>query len=225
MLYFRGCTAREREGSIVDSTEFLLDYLGIDYKELENEPCCGSILLRSGFREDAIELMRDNADLFQDETILTSCGGCYKTLKEDYKKEIGLNLNIIHISQLLNKHLDSKLKLEKRNDLNVTYHDSCHLGRHSGVFDEPRSIIKSIANLKEMKHNRENSLCCGSGGGVKSAYGDMSNKIAKNRVDEALDIHCNTIITVCPFCKKNLKDNSNLKIYDLSEFVKDNIKK
>ena len=213
MLYFRGCTAREKQTNIQKATETLLKFANVDYHILEDEKCCGSVLLRTGFIDEALAQIEKNTEVFKDELILTSCAGCYKTLKEDYQ-----NLNVIHISQLLNQLIkDGKLNL-KENDLNVTYHDSCHLGRHCEVFDEPRDVISSISNLVEMENIRENSLCCGAGGGVKSAYPEIASQMANSRIEQAKETGCSTLITPCPFCKLNL-ENDDMEVLDLTEFL------
>lgn len=213
MLYFRGCTAREKQTDISNATEKLLDLAGVDYHILEDEKCCGSVLLRTGFENEAKKQIRQNTEILKGEKIITSCAGCYKTLKEDYE-----GLDVIHISQLLNQLInENKLKLAKT-DLNVTYHDSCHLGRHCNVFEEPRNVIESVANLIEMENNREYSICCGAGGGVKSAYPEIADQMAKTRIGQAKQTNCNTLITPCPFCKLNL-DNDELEVLDLTEFL------
>lgn len=213
MLYFRGCTAREKETSIQKATEKLLDIAGVDYHILEDEKCCGSVLLRTGFFNEAQRQIKKNTEVLKGEKIITSCAGCYKTLKEDYE-----GLDVIHISQLLDELIrDGKLNLEK-GELDVTYHDSCHLARHMEVFDEPRNVIGALANLVEMENNRENSLCCGAGGGVKSAYPEIATQMAKTRIGQAMDTGCKTLVTACPFCKLNLS-NDELEVLDLTEFL------
>ncbi|WP_288266814.1 (Fe-S)-binding protein [uncultured Methanobrevibacter sp.] len=213
MLYFRGCTAREKETSIQKATEKLLDIAGVDYHILEDEKCCGSVLLRTGFFNEAQRQIKKNTEVLKGEKIITSCAGCYKTLKDDYE-----GLDVIHISQLLDELIrDGKLNLEK-GELDVTYHDSCHLARHMEVFDEPRNVIGALANLVEMENNRENSLCCGAGGGVKSAYPEIATQMAKTRIGQAMDTGCKTLVTACPFCKLNLS-NDELEVLDLTEFL------
>lgn len=213
MIYFRGCTAREKETSIADATEKLLKSAGVDYHILDDEKCCGSVLLRCGFEKEAQEQIKKNTEILKGEKILTSCAGCYKTLKDDYE-----GLDVIHISQFLNELISkNKLNLSKK-DLTVTYHDSCHLGRHMGVFDEPRSVIESVANLVEMESIRENSLCCGAGGGVKSAYPKIASQMAKTRIAQAKKTDAQALITPCPFCKLNLCQD-DLEVLDLCEFL------
>ncbi len=213
MLYFRGCTAREKQTGIQDATEKLLNLAGIDYHILDDESCCGSVLLRTGFIKEGKEQIIKNSEIFKDETILTSCAGCYKTFKEDYE-----NINVIHISQLLKQFIDEGRIVFSKKDLNVTYHDSCHLGRHMEIFDDPRFVIESVANLVEMENNRENSLCCGAGGGVKSAYPEIADELAKSRINQAKNTNCNLLITACPFCKLNLS-NDEIEVLDLTEFL------
>ena len=213
MLYFRGCTAREKQTNIQKATEFLLNTADIDYYILDNEKCCGSVLLRTGFESEAKEQIKRNAEIFKKDKILTSCAGCYKTLKEDYE-----GLDVIHISQLLEELIrDGKFDFTKK-DLDVTYHDSCHLGRHLNIFDEPREVIEAVANLVEMENIRENSLCCGAGGGVKSAYPEIADQMASSRIAQAKDTDCEILITSCPFCKLNL-ENDDLEVLDLTEFL------
>ena len=221
LLYFRGCTAREKLTSISKATERILKISKIDYETLEDEKCCGSVLLRTGFLDDAIEQMNGNLKDFEGKTILTSCAGCYKTLKEDYKKYLGVDLKVIHISQLLEQLIkENKINLKGNKDLNVTYHDSCHLGRHAGEYEAPRNVINSISNLVEMENNREKARCCGSGGGVKSAYGDLSNSISDLRIKEAKETEADLLVSACPFCELNLSQNSDdFEVLDLSEFV------
>ena len=213
MLYFRGCTAREKQTGISQATERLLKEAGVDYRTLDDEKCCGSVLLRTGFLKEAEEQIRRNTEVLKGEKIITSCAGCYKTLKDDYE-----GLDVIHISQLLDKLIkEGKIKISKK-DFDVTYHDSCHLGRHGGVFDEPREVIKSVANLIEMENNRESSLCCGAGGGVKSAYPEIANQMAELRINQAKQTGCSTLVTPCPFCKLNL-ENEDMEVLDLTEFL------
>ncbi len=220
LLYFRGCTAREKLNSISKATERILKAAKIKYETLDDEECCGSVLLRTGFLDDAKNQMNRNLNDFEGKTILTSCSGCYKTLKEDYKKHLGVDLKVIHISQLLEQLIrENKINL-KGNNNKVTYHDPCHLGRHAGEYEAPRNVIQSISNLVEMENTKEKARCCGSGGGVKSAYCELSDSIAGLRIKEAEETDADLLVTACPFCKLNLSQNSdNLDVLDLSEFV------
>lgn len=213
MIYFRGCTARERESSIAEASEKLLDLAGIDYRILDDEKCCGSVLLRTGFAKEAEEQINKNTELLKDETVITSCAGCYKTLSQDYE-----GLDVIHISQLLDSLIkEGKLNF-KKTDLDVTFHDSCHLARHCGVIEEPRNVIKNVANLIEMDNIKDKGLCCGAGGGVKSAFPEIAEKLAQTRLSEAKSTNAELLLSSCPFCKLNL-ENDDLEVLDITEFL------
>ncbi|MDR0900588.1 MAG: (Fe-S)-binding protein [Methanobrevibacter sp.] len=227
MLYFRGCTARERMNSISDAVEAILKIANIDYEILDNEECCGSVLLRTGFVDEAKEEIQKNTDKLNHQKVLTSCAGCYKTLSQDYKELANINLDVIHISQLLEQLIAENKITPKKSEKSkkVTYHDPCHLGRHSEEYDAPRHVISYFADIEEMENIKENAKCCGSGGGVKSAYPEIAKSIAKFRGEEANKTNADMIVTSCPFCKLNLSENSSLDVLDLSEFVMENIEK
>lgn len=228
MIYFRGCVVREKLPEIADATEKILKKAGIKHEIIEDEGCCGSFLLRTGFQDDAIEVMKETLKELEGRKILVSCAGCYNTLKNDYKNLLGVELDVIHTSQLFSQLIrEGKLTLQKT-PMKVTYHDPCHLGRHSGVYDEPREVLEAAAELVEMDDSRERSHCCGAGAGVKSAFPQTANKIAKKRIKDAENTGADTIATACSFCILNLKDtlknssenNENvLKVKDLSEIL------
>jgi len=221
MIYFRGCVAREKLNNIADTTEKILKHAGIDYKVLENETCCGSFLLRTGFTSDAKEVMENTLKEIREEKIITSCAGCYKTFKKDYKEILGVELDVVHTSQLFNDLIkDGKVEplfLDKK----VTYHDPCHLGRHLEEYDAPREILDNISNLVEMDRNKEKSRCCGAGGGVRAAFPEITENIAKMRIKDAEDVEAEVLVTSCPFCILNLRSVSKdgTKILDLSEII------
>ncbi|WP_084270825.1 (Fe-S)-binding protein [Methanobrevibacter cuticularis] len=227
MLYFRGCTARERLTNVANATGKLLDLANINYNMVGDEGCCGSVLLRTGFPEEAKKQMEKNITNLnlENEKIVVSCAGCYKTLKKDYKNILGVELDVIHISQLLKQLINEGKISPNKGSLKVTYHDPCHLGRHSDEFDAPREVITNFSDLIEMENVKEDAKCCGSGGGVKSAFPDLANSIAINRGKEAEATGAEILVTSCPFCELNLEENSSLKIMDLSEFVLKHLKK
>lgn len=221
MIYFRGCVAREKLNNISEATEKIMKHADIEYKILENETCCGSFLLRTGFARDAGKVMKNTLKEIEGEKILTSCAGCYKTFKKDYKEILGVELDVIHTSQLFNE-LIKKEKLEVDFlDKIVTYHDPCHLGRHLEEYHAPREILNKITNLVEMGRNKDKSRCCGAGGGVRSAFPEISENIAKMRVEDANNVEAKILVTSCPFCILNLKSASkdDKEILDLSEII------
>jgi len=227
MIYFRGCVAREKLGNIFRDTEEILKTAGIEYRIIENEECCGSFLLRTGFREDAEEVMHKTVKDLKGEKILTSCAGCYKTFKEDYKEILGIELDVVHTSQYFNELIEKgKINVKFSNE-KVTYHDPCHLGRHMEEYESPREILEKIAKFVEMNRNRENSRCCGAGAGVRSAFPEITQKIAQMRLKDADEVDGDIIVTSCPFCILNLQsaNDGDKEIVDISQIIVKRLKR
>jgi heterodisulfide reductase subunit D len=236
LLYFVGCTSSYREKEIAQKTAETLNELGVEFAVASDEWCCGSPLLRTGQVDAAKQHAMHNVELIQAmgvKTVITSCAGCYHTLKADYPAKFKLypRFRVQHVTEYLEKILKEKGRIEIKGEestekTKVTYHDPCHLGRRSKVYDAPRSIIKSLPGLEliEMKRSRVNSLCCGAGGGVKSAFPDWSLEMARSRVREAVETGADILTSACPFCKRNLSDAvkdtaSSLKVLDVVELA------
>ncbi|MHA1144518.1 MAG: (Fe-S)-binding protein [Candidatus Helarchaeota archaeon] len=228
VLYFVGCTSSYRQENLAKATVKLFEALKIDYTVSPDEWCCGSPLLRTGQVNVAKKLAEHNVQTIKDlgvKTVVTSCAGCYRTLTKDYSKLFGeLPFEIKHVTDFLLEKIDA-LPFKEEN-LKVTYHDPCHIGRHSKIFDSPRELIQKIpgVSLIELPRNRENAWCCGAGGGVKSAFKDWSVEIATERIKEAEALGVDMLITSCPFCCRNLSDaieksNSSLKMMDVVELL------
>ena len=228
--YFVGCTASYRQIKIAQDTVKILNKLGIEFQILSEEWCCGSPLIRTGQTKCALELAKHNIEKFEEagiKQLITSCAGCYRTLKKDYPKKLDLkhNFKIMHLTEYLAKNID---KLEFSHTLNkiVTYHDPCHLGRHANLYEPPRIILQKFPgiNFVEMKKNRRDASCCGAGGGVKSGFSEWSLEMARDRILEAKEIGAEILISTCPFCNRNFTDakqefNLDIEIYDLTEFI------
>jgi Fe-S oxidoreductase len=159
--------------------------------------------------------------------IVTCDPHAYNTLKNEYK-EFGGRYDIIHHSELLNTLLETqKIKVSKSFD-KVIYHDPCYLGRHNGVFEQPRNVIKAVSNDKpiEFKMNREKAMCCGAGGGRMWLEETIGTRINEKRVDQALEEELKIIATGCPYClimmeeavgNKGIKEKVQAK--DIAELV------
>jgi Fe-S oxidoreductase len=221
MIYFRGCVAREKLNNIAEATVKILKHADIDYKILDNETCCGSFLLRTGFVSDAKEVMKNTLKEIGKEKIITSCAGCYKTFKKDYNEILGVELDVVHTSQLFNELIRTGKLEPPFLDKTVTYHDPCHLGRHIEEYDAPREVLSKISTLVEMERNKEESRCCGAGGGVRAAFPEITENIAKMRIKDAEDVDAEILVTSCPFCILNLRSVSedDKKVLDLSEMI------
>lgn len=212
LVYFVGCLASYRYPETAAKTFDILRRFGAVL--LPDEKCCGSPLLRTGF--DAGAVMNSNLRQIKDmgaETLVTGCAGCYTTLRNSYPDEF----EVLSVPEFLAEHI-SELNL-KPLELTVTYHDPCHLGRRHKIYDEPRRVIEEICDLKEMKSNRNQSRCCGGGGGVRSGYKDLSLEMARKRLSDA-PVGIDYIVTSCPLCIRNLNDaGGDGKVIDLVELV------
>lgn len=227
ILYFVGCTAAltPQIQNIAIATAKIFNKLDIDFSIFgENEICCGSVAMRTGDKKAFEKVKEQNIKLFKEsgiKKIVTSCAGCYRTLKKDYAENLN-GIEIMHTVEILKELIGSKdIKLKNLN-IDITYHDPCHLGRHMGLYQIPRDILNKISNLIEMKTNSESAMCCGAGGGVKKGFSELSLEIAKNRVKEAIDTGANILASTCPFCYRNLSDaieafNCDIKMVDLVE--------
>jgi heterodisulfide reductase subunit D len=227
ILYWRGCMSRLRVRSIADSTEKLLSKMGVEYDTLgEGEGCCGSVLKRTGQVEAALAVAKDTAKRIKGKgftEVVTSCPGCYRTMANEYKAYFGeAPFRVEHISQFLYKRRELLKGHLRPMNLRVSYHDPCHLGRHMGVYEEPRDLIRMVPGVKliEFKHNREKSVCCGSGGGVRSVLPELTLEVAKTVLEEMPEV--NILVTACPFCNYNLQESgkrTKLQVLDLPEFI------
>jgi Fe-S oxidoreductase len=227
IVYFIGCTSNYRETEIRDATISLLKKADVDFTVVD-EYCCGSPLLRTGQTALVEDLAQHNRSMIQAAgamRVVTSCAGCYRTLVKDYKKlELDLEIEVVHISQLLLELIEEgrlKIKDETHQSL-LTYHDPCHLGRHMNEYESPREILCNLpVELVEMELTKENAWCCGSGGGCKAAYSDWSLQTATKRIEHARATDASTLVSSCPFCKRAFTDveDSSLEILDLSELV------
>lgn len=231
VIYFAGCTASYRMQELAENTVEFLFKMDIDFTYAgDEEYCCGSPFLRTGQREIAYEFFKRNYSEWKKrgiKKILTTCSGCFRTIKRDYPeiaKELGYewDFEVIHTSQLIYELVkENRLEFEIKSE-RVTYHDPCHLGRHMGVYEEPRFVIEKMGlELVEMEHNRENALCCGAGGGVKSQFKDLASEIGKKRIEEAIETNADYIVSCCPFCKLHLNQSAEgkIQVVDLVELA------
>ncbi len=216
-IYYTGCTAGMRLPTIAISTAKILKAAAEDFGVLEEEPCCGSVMIRTGKVESVKESAERIKNAFEEtgaERIVVSCPGCLNALRKDFPERFGIELpEVIHIVEyaaelIRNGDLDFRGRGEKRK---VTYHDPCHLGRELGIYDAPREILSAIPGIEliEMETKMEAALCCGAGGGVQSYDSDLSNRIGADRARQAIEIGADVIATACPFCVNSLESGAS----------------
>lgn len=233
-LFYVGCAGSfdARAKQITVATALLLDKAGVSWGMLgKDEKCCGDSLRRLGNEYVFDKLAKENVALFKErgiKKVVVQCPHCLTTLKNDYR-QYGIELEVIHHSQLLLYLVqDGRLKLPKQADLGkLVYHDSCYLGRHNGIYDEPREALALATGAEplEMPRNREDGFCCGAGGGrmwMEEFTGDRINLV---RAAEALEQQPDTICTACPYCLTMLDDGikdlnaDKVQVKDIAEVM------
>ncbi|MDR1403965.1 MAG: 4Fe-4S dicluster domain-containing protein [Candidatus Methanoplasma sp.] len=232
VLFFAGCTGAYRQQALPQTGVRVLSRAGVTINTLgTDEWCCSSPLLRTGTHKYSLECAEktvEGADGMGAKDMVMTCSGCYKTVSADFGRFYAkTGQNVYHFSQYVEKLIsERKLPLNHEFKAKLTYHDPCHMGRHMGVFDAPRNVLKKIrgVELVEMDRSRENSRCCGAGGGYKSQYNDMAVSIAAERIRDAEETGAEVLVTCCPFCVVNLTQGakqigSKIKIMDLSEVL------
>jgi Fe-S oxidoreductase len=234
VLYFVGCyySYDPRMQKVAVATARLLERAGVDFGILgEGESCCGESIRKTGNEEVFKSLARDNIKTFIDngvKRVLVSSPHCYHTFKNEYS-EFMVNFEVVHISEFLAELIEAgRLELDGELGKKVTFHDPCYLGRHNGIYDQPRDILKRVPGLDlvEMPDSRENSLCCGGGGGRIWAETPKNERFSDLRVAQAKETGAEVLATSCPYCISNfeesklaLGDDERLEIKDVTEVV------
>ncbi len=203
MVFFMGCVGQYREDEATGAALDLLDHLEVAYT-LIDEACCSGVLEDLGFSIKP-HLAKKNIEAILAtgaQTLVTGCPYCYRTFsqQEAYAPLREAGLEIMHLSQFL-----AGRDMGVSTDLRVTYHDPCDLGRHCGIYDEPRQTIKAVApDFVELADNRENALCCGAGGGVRGAFAKNSLAMARRRLAQVEPTGAQVLLTECNSCVHNL---------------------
>jgi Fe-S oxidoreductase len=239
IVYFAGCTASYVETDIGIATAHLLDRAGVDFTYLgEKENCCATPMLVAGKWELFKQTMRKNIEAVKQcgaNTVVCSCPACdmmWRQVYPQWSKRLGLeyDLNVRHYSEVVTERIrDGSFTFppNTREKMKVTWHDSCHLGRVSKIYEPPRELITSIPNVElvEMEHNREDARCCGS---VLTLIREpaVAARIGKDKLDEAADCGAEKIVAMCPCCQFQLrvsaeKCNARMEVVDLAHFAAD----
>ena len=234
VLYFVGCAGAfdDRNKKVTHAFIEILNKLGVDYGVLgDAEMCCGETSRRLGNEylfqvaaEENIALLSE----FKFNKIVTLCPHGLNTLKHEYPA-FGGNYQVQHASEFLAEHLhDLKFKSGTNGDLGrVTFHDSCYLGRYNQIYSQPRQLLtKANHPPLEMSASRQDSFCCGGGGGAMWLETAADTRINHQRLEQAMEVEPDTIATACPFCMIMFDDalrskgmTDKVKVLDLVEIL------
>jgi Fe-S oxidoreductase len=210
----------------------LMRNAGIAFGTLgDRERCCGDPANTLGDRSMFETFREKNTRLFLDkglQKIVTTSPHCYHTFRTHYPGLDG-NVTVEHHTEMLERLLRTgQLVPIRETDSIVTFHDPCYLGRHNGIYEAPRRILTRIPGLTlvEMPNNRENSLCCGGGGGHAWRQIPRGQRLSVLRVQEVLSTGADVIATACPLCMHMLDDavqtmnvDSRIKVRDLVDLL------
>ena len=245
-LFYIGCagTFDSRQKHVTVALATILDTAGVSWGILgKEEKCCGDSARRLGNEYLFDRMAKENVDLFTSRKVtkvITQCPHCFSTLKNDYR-QYGLELEVIHHAELLDRLIrEGRIKPNRRvTELGkVLYHDSCYLGRHNDIYEEPRSVITAVTGETpvEAPRNRENAFCCGAGGGrmwMEEHEGERINQVRVSEAVEALQAApaaASTICVACPYCmtmfEDGLKDSgaADVRVKDVAEIVAEGLR-
>ncbi len=235
-LYFPCCypSYEPRLKKVSAATASIFKRAEVDFGILgPKENCCGESVRKAGNETLFKHLAKENIKTYIEQgvkKILASSPHCFHTFKNEYL-EFKVNFEVFHVTQYLLELLRrGKLAFKKGYPRKVTYHDPCFLGRHNGIYEEPREILKRIPNLTlvEMPEARDKSLCCGMGGGriwMETAKGERFSDI---RLEQAIGVGAEVLVTACPYCitqfedsRLTLKNGKTIEILDITEVVRE----
>jgi len=239
-LYWAGCSGAydDRGKDISRSVAKIMNTAGVDYAILGNEETCtGDSARRIGneylFQMQATQNI-ENFEKYGVKKIVTQCPHCLTTLKNDYG-EIGAELEVVHHSEFIADLIkEGKISPDKSLEEDVTFHDACYVGRHHGEYDAPRDVLESVmgdnANVVEMPRNKEQSFCCGAGGGNMWYEIEKGKRINVERFEEAIETGVKKVVTSCNFCMIMMEDarkvtgqDEAMEVFDIAELVADRI--
>jgi heterodisulfide reductase subunit D len=231
VIFFVGCVASffPMAQKIPANMARIMEKGGVDFTILGGEEwCCGFPLIGAGMPDKMKQLMDHNLEKVRAvgaRAIVFTCPSCYHTWKHMYQPE---NVELYHASQMLARMIqEGRIRLGEIKGT-VTYHDPCDLGRNSGVFEEPREVIRAIPGLRfvELANNRQLSVCCGGGGNVEMVTPELSGKIAQMKLNEIAATGADTVVSACQQCLRTIatrarRQKVDLKVKDLTELVAD----
>jgi len=222
----------QRSTKVAKSIAKLLKHAGVSFGVIgAEESCCGESVRKVGDEELFQKLAQSNIELFNGKgvkKIITTSPHCLWTFKNEYP-ELGGEWELIHYTELLVQLVaDGKLSFPEGPGKKVAFHDPCYLGRHSGVYDAPRSLLAGVPQVDpvELGRARDLSLCCAGGGGRIWAEVPMGERFGELRITDAVEKGAEVLTTSCPYCLNMLTDACNslekqdvLEITELSEIL------
>jgi Fe-S oxidoreductase len=228
------CSYDPRLKKVAQATATILKKANVDFGILgSKENCCGESIRKTGNEEVFKKLAKENIKTFIDhgvKKILVSSPHCYHTFKNEYP-EFRVNFEVIHTSQYVFQLInEGRLQIDKGYGKKVAYHDPCYLGRHNGIYDEPRNVLKNIPGLElnELPETKVDSMCCGMGGGRIWAETEKHERFSNLRIEQAIGVGAEELVTSCPYCITALEDSrlvmnhgDDIQVKDITEIIQE----
>jgi len=219
VVFFAGCMTHLTP-TIKNAMIKILDASGVNYSFIDEQggACCGRPLMLAGQDKEARELINFNSQMIWKSganTLVTSCPICYKVFKESYH----LGVEVLHHTQFIKMLIDDgsvKMNFLRKK---VVYHSPCDLGRGSGVYDEPKYVLKHVSRLEKSKFEDADSLCCGGSLANMKISSKNRTKIARDAAAELTKGKPDILATACPLCKKTFSSATETRVADIAEIV------
>ncbi len=225
VVYFAGCMSHLSPNiSLSMEKIFKADSVKYLFMDRDGSVCCGRPLKLSGQFEAAKQLVENNRQQIiasGAKTLVTSCPICYKSFKEDYN----LKIRVLHHSEYLPELISQKKIKVLPTGKQVVFHDPCELGRGSGIYEQPRNLLKKFTDLRPLSQEKSDSLCCGGSLGNLSMDTEERCAIQKATADYLNSGNPEFIATSCPMCKKSIGQFSVAPVKDIAELVAANLVK
>ncbi len=218
VLYFAGCMSHLTPG-IIKSVKSVLSVAGISHAMLDEQEgiCCGRPAMQSGFADLAKRIIQRTTALIEQSgaaMLLVSCPICYKVFNEEYDLSIPVEHHSVYFERLLHE----KPHLFQHSSLRMSYHDPCDLGRGSGIYLQPRSVIRQLGELVPVAHEKADSLCCGGSLANLSITPDQRALVTDTAYQVLAAGSPDYIVTSCPLCKKTFSAGKRtIPVIDLAE--------
>lgn len=218
VLYFAGCMSHLTPG-IIESTRSVLTAAGISHVLLDAKEglCCGRPAMQAGFADMAKGIIQRTTALIEASgaaMLLVTCPICYKIFNEEYNLPIPVEHHSVYFERLIHE----KPHLFTRSSLRMSYHDPCDLGRGSGIYQQPRSVIRQVGELVPVAHEKADSLCCGGSLANLSITPDQRALVTDTAYQVLASGSPDYIVTSCPLCKKTFSAGKrNIPVIDLAE--------
>jgi Fe-S oxidoreductase len=228
-----GCAGSfdDRGKKIAQSMARVLNKAGVNFAILgEEERCNGDVARRAGNEYLAQMMIAENVEIlnqYKPKKILAACPHCSNTIKNEYPR-FGAGYDVVHHTEfLMELFRQGRLKSNGTVLENLTYHDSCYLGRWNGIVDAPRDLLRAFnggQKLIEMNRNRTEGFCCGAGGARMFMEETIGKRINHERAEEVINSGATGVAAACPFCITMLQDgindsNGQAEVKDIAEII------